>query len=457
MTLPKGWVECVLSDVVRLINGDRGKNYPSKDKLSTDSSSGLPFISAVNLTDGKIKIEGLLYLSEKQYDLLGSGKFQKNDIIFCLRGSLGKNAVSQLQRGAIASSLVLLRLHSSEPMLRYIGLYVNSPLLFSEIKKYDNGTAQPNLSANNLASFKMPLPPLAEQHRIVAKIDALFSELDKGVEVMKTMRAQLRTYRQAVLKWAFEGELTAIWRKENSSESWQIVSILKLIKNERNALKAGPFGSSLKKNMYKPDGYKIYGQEQVIKGDENYGDYFIDGAKYNELISCKIAPNDVLISLVGTIGKVLILSPTCLPGIINPRLIKISLNEKVMLPKFFKFYFESGYLKSLYKAKAHGETMDVLNLGMIKELPFPLCSVDEQKEIVAEIESRLSICDKLEQIVDESLAKAQALRQSILKKAFAGELVPQDPNDEPAEKLLERIKAMKADAAKTTTARRIRK
>ena len=155
MALPQGWVECVLSDVVRLINGDRGKNYPSKDKLSADPSSGLPFISAVNLTDGKIKTEGLLYLSEKQYDLLGSGKFQKNDIIFCLRGSLGKNAVSQLQRGAIASSLVLLRPHTTEPMLRYIGLYVNSPLLFSEIKKYDNGTAQPNLSRVSQTPWKL--------------------------------------------------------------------------------------------------------------------------------------------------------------------------------------------------------------------------------------------------------------------------------------------------------------
>lgn len=98
--------------------------------------------------------------------------------------------------------------------------------------------------------------------------------------------------------------------------------------------------------------------------------------------------------------------------------------------------------------------MDNLNEITIKRLPFPEIPVEDQKNVLSEIESRLSVCDKLEQLVDENLAKAQALRQSILKKAFTGELVPQDPHDEPAEKLLERIKAMKAAATKTTTARR---
>jgi type I restriction enzyme S subunit len=93
-----------------------------------------------------------------------------------------------------------------------------------------------------------------------------------------------------------------------------------------------------------------------------------------------------------------------------------------MLPYFFKYYFESGYLKSLYKQKVHGETMDVLNMGMIKELPFPSCSVDEQRETLKEIEQRLSLCDSIEKTVNDALIQADAMRQSILKKAFEGEL-----------------------------------
>ena len=144
--------------------------------------------------------------------------------------------------------------------------------------------------------------------------------------------------------------------------------------------------------------------------------------KFQELITCKVAPKDVLISLVGTVGKVLVLSDNCKTGIINPRLIKVSLDKRKMLPCFFKYYFESGYLRSQYKEKAHGATMDVLNMGIIKELPFSWCPIDEQRQVVAEIESRMTTCDSIEQTVDTALSQTEALRQSILKEAFEGRL-----------------------------------
>lgn len=270
------------------------------------------------------------------------------------------------------------------------------------------------------------LPSLPEQQRIVDKIEELFSDLDSAVADLNKTKAQLKVYRQAVLKQAFEGELSSQYRNSKKLINWQITSLDKIVLKDKNAIKAGPFGSSLKKDTYVSNGYKIYGQEQVIAGDENLGNYFIDEKKYGELSSCKISPNDILISLVGTVGKVLILSEKCKKGIINPRLVKISLNEKLMLPKFFKYYFESEYLKSLYRLKTHGATMDVLNLRMIKELPYPICDVIEQSYVVTEIEARLSICDKIEQTVNESLLKAESLRQSILKQAFEGKLVKND-------------------------------
>lgn len=268
----------------------------------------------------------------------------------------------------------------------------------------------------------LPVPPLPEQERIVARIEELFSQLDAGVETLKKTKAQLAVYRQAVLKEAFEGRLTQAFREENGLPDWKTISITQAIVQRKNALKAGPFGSALKKECYVPSGYKVYGQEQVIANNENIGNYYIDEEKYQELISCAIAPHDILISLVGTVGKVLVLSDNCLPGIINPRLIKVTLDEKIMMPYFFKYYFESAYLKSLYKKKAHGATMDVLNMGMIKELPFPLCDIQEQGQVIKEIESRLSVCDSIEQTVDTALQQAEAMRQSILKQAFKGEL-----------------------------------
>jgi type I restriction enzyme, S subunit len=276
---------------------------------------------------------------------------------------------------------------------------------------------------NAVKNLKLSIPSRPEQDKIVSKIEELFSELDKSIEQLKTTQQQLKVYRQTVLKWAFEGKLTNKNVEENELPShWQLVSIKDLVDDNKHALKAGPFGSSLKKEFYTQTGYKIYGQEQVISGNPFYGEYYISKEKFEELFTNRIKPFDALISLVGTVGKVLILPENCKQGIINPRLIKVSLNHNKYLPKFFKYYFESSTVKSFYSAKAQGTTMDVLNLGIIKTIPFPFCSIQEQRQVIDEIESRLSVADKLEETIINSLQQAEALRQSILKKAFEGKL-----------------------------------
>lgn len=268
------------------------------------------------------------------------------------------------------------------------------------------------------------LPPIETQQAIVSKIEELFSELDKGIAELKLAQEQLKVYRQSVLKYAFEGKLTNENVKDGElPKGWEITTISDLAHKDKHSLKAGPFGSSLKKEFYVPRGYKVYGQEQVISGDAFLGDYYINEEKYQELKSCKIKPLDILISLVGTVGKVLILPENCLEGIINPRLIKISLDTNQYLPLFFKYYFESSKVKNLYITEAKGTTMSVLNLSIIKTIPFPRPSIEEQTKIIQEIENRLSVADKMEESIIESLQKAEALRQSILKKAFSGELV----------------------------------
>jgi type I restriction enzyme S subunit len=125
---------------------------------------------------------------------------------------------------------------------------------------------------------------------------------------------------------------------------WIWSNIELVASDEKNSIKAGPFGSALKKEFYVENGYKIYGQEQVIRQNHEYGDYYIDEERYNSLLTCKVQPRDVLISLVGTIGKVLVLPDELEKGIINPRLIKITFNQNLMNPVFFKYYFEIAYL-----------------------------------------------------------------------------------------------------------------
>ena len=299
------------------------------------------------------------------------------------------------------------------------------------------------------SKLPVPSPPLPEQQAIVSKIEELLSALEKGKQQLQTAQQQLKVYKQSLLKWAFEGKLTRLNHdpsdlhdehdlnmaaefqieyiknqgSDNLPEGWKWVKIIDIVENNKHSLKAGPFGSSLKKEFYVANGYKVYGQEQVINDDPFYGDYYINDEKYQELKSCKIKPSDVLISLVGTVGKVLILPENCKEGIINPRLIKISLNKEIYLTKFFKYYFEGSFVKNFYSSKAQGTTMDVLNLRIIKAIPFPLPPIEEQHQIVQELESKLTVCDKIEETIGHSLLKAETLKQSILKKAFEGRLV----------------------------------
>ena len=174
--IPDSWEWVRLSQIALVLNGDRGKNYPSKEKLV---SSGIPFISALNL-DGNTVINdaNLLCVTEEQYNLLANGKLEKGDIVVCIRGSLGKHAKYPFEKGAIASSLVILRaLCGDEALSDYIMMWLDSPAFFSEIRKYDNGTAQPNLAAKSLEQFFVPIPPISEQKRILEKLDKLGSSL----------------------------------------------------------------------------------------------------------------------------------------------------------------------------------------------------------------------------------------------------------------------------------------
>lgn len=180
----KGWEYKKLGEVATFINGDRGKNYPSaKDFVE----SGVPFINAGHLNNGIISYDKMNYITINKYNSLGSGKIIKNDILFCLRGSLGKYAiVAEDSMGAIASSLVIIRPFQNADN-RFIAHFLSSAKIKEYIAKNNNGSSQPNLSAKSVASFIIPLPTLSTQLAIV-------SELDKINELISLKKEQLKDF-----------------------------------------------------------------------------------------------------------------------------------------------------------------------------------------------------------------------------------------------------------------------
>ncbi len=180
--LPEKWKWIQVGELVSFINGDRGKNYPSKDKLTKDDT-GYPFVSALNLEHNTISSRSLLFLTKEQCIALRSGHIISGDFLLCIRGSLGKFAIAQRSGGAIASSLVILRLNADSLInSRYLQAWLQSGFFMKLLQDAQNSTCQPNIGAKQVASFIVPLPPIEEQRRIVARIEELFGDVDKLLE-----------------------------------------------------------------------------------------------------------------------------------------------------------------------------------------------------------------------------------------------------------------------------------
>lgn len=482
------WIECNISDVSEVLNGDRGKNYPSRAHYI---ESGIPFISAGNIDENRKLNNELNYISEDRFELLIAGKLQKDDIVYCIRGSIGKFAIIDFEKGAIASSLCIIRTNK-EIDRNYFCNYLASSLCNLEINRFDNGTAQPNLSAKNFKKFKLPLAPIPIQRAIVSKIEALFSNLDKGISDLKKAQKQLKIYRQAVLKKAFEGELTKEWREKNPYEMKSFLETLKkekaeafknkliaksdyfpefqtkdliymipenwiylpwktIASNNKYAMKRGPFGSALKKEFFVEKGVVVYEQGHAINDDPYRHRYYISKDKFEELKAFEVKGGDMIISCSGvTLGRICLLPNNANTGVINQALLKIDMDEKIMIKKYFIMLFRSETFQRLIFGKSLGTAMpNMVGMKELKEIPIPIPPLKEQHQIVREIESRLSVCDKIEQNITESLKKSEALRQSILKKAFEGKLLSNveiakcknEADYEPASELLKKIKA----------------
>ena len=304
-------------------------------------------------------------------------------------------------------------LHSKEEL--------NSKYLFYFCKsfnfhKLDKSTTIPSLSKTDLQSIEIPIPPLETQHAIVSKIEELFSELDKGIAELKTAQQQLKTYRQSVLKSAFEGKLTNENVKDGElPDGWEVTELKKVCEVKRGKSKHRPRNAP-----------ELYGGNYpfIQTGDiRNANGSYIK--KYSQTYSelglqqSKLWPKGTLcITIAANIGETAILDfDACFPDSV----VGLLSRNGILFNKYLNYFFIS--FKQKLEELAPATAQKNINVDILERVNIPLAPLKEQHCIVQEIESRLSVADKMEQSIQESLQKAEALRQSILKKAFCGELL----------------------------------
>jgi type I restriction enzyme S subunit len=429
-SLPKNWILTKIEDICT------NPQYGYTTKAS--QGGNLKLLRTTDITSGRINWNKVPYCT-KNPDDAGKYLLKNEDIVISRAGSVGVSYLIKDPEKAIFASYLI----RFKPLInkRYFKYFLDSPFYWNSISEKKLGIAVPNVNANKLKSIIIPLSPLEEQNRIVQKIEELFSDLDKATEDLKKTQEQLKIYRQAVLKAAFEGKLTEKWRqtrKEASNIKHTTLNNICIkaekIKNEENSerkIKYLDIGS-IDNKVFKIVSHKTY---QIKNAPSRAKQIVKEG--------------DTLFSTVRTYLKNIAYinseydNEICSTGfcVIRPK-------KDVLSSKYIFYYVISDDFVNRVSPLQTGTSYPAVRDDDILKQTIPLVTIDEQEQIVNEIESRLSVCDKVEKTVEQNLSKIKYLCQSILKKAFEGKLVSQDPNDLPASELLKQIKIKKDKMSK---------
>lgn len=486
--LPSGWMKLKLSAAIE----------PRGDKVSPANFPDLPFIGMDHVEAHTTKIIGSIPAREMKSN---AARFCAGDILYGrLRPYLNK--VAQPKNDGLASAEFIVFPENKLIKNSFLKYRLNARD-FVNFANHLNEGDRPRVSFEQIGDFDLLVPPATEQDRITNKLEELFSELDQGVENLRTAQQQLKVYRQALLKHAFEGKLTAEWRAQNPDKLESAEALLARIQQERETRyrqqlaeweaaqkvweangKAGSKPAKPKKPKELPPltaeelaelpelpgGWtwlKVRQLCEVVRGgsprpagDPKFYDGNIPFLKVADLTkdslpyltsytytikeaglnrTRQIAPNTLLLSNSGaTLGvpKICLISATMNDGVAA----FLGLPQDQLLYHYYFWKSQTDRLRNIDQGAAQPN----LNTDLIKETPIPMCSPAERAILTQKIEAALSGSDHIEQAITTSLQQAEALRQSILKKAFSGQLVPQHPDDEPASVLLERIRAERA-------------
>jgi type I restriction enzyme, S subunit len=511
--LPKGWVTLYLEDITaNTKNAIKRGPFGSSLKKEFFVSSGYKVYEQKNVIYNNFKT-GNYYIDQEIFNNLQDFEVNSGDILISCSGTIGKIAVAPqfIEKGIINQALLKISLNPSIILTNYFVLLFSSDLFQKQLLDNTRGSAIQNISSvKSLKQIPLTIPPLPEQYRIVAKIEEIFTELDAGVELLKKLKAKLKRYRQAVLKAAVEGSLTKEWRTANQGKL-EPASILleRILKQRREKWEAEQLakmkaqGKTPKDDSWKlkykepvapdtselpelPDGWcwvcaesiceiitngntpkqtdmtagngeipyiKIHNLTKSGVLDFSVKPTFITKEVHEQvLLKSKVYPGDVLMNVVGPpLGKVSIVPKIYNEWNTNQNICIFRLINSINIKYFTYCLLSDETLRSVISKSTATAGQSFISLSNCRVLLIPLPPIAEQHQIFSKIEHIFSVTDQLEKTIDSNLKRSEKLRQSILKQAFQGKLVPQDPNDEPAEKLLERIKAEKAKQTTTKT------
>lgn len=375
-------------------------------------NQGINFIKIENIDSGRVNVKSIrTFISSDAHNYQKKSQLQKNDLLFSIAGTIGETCLikEEYLPANTNQALAILRGYDKYLKPQFLTYQLNSSIA-QMVKSKARGGAMNNISLEDLKAISITVPTLNEQQQIVSKIEELFSELDKGIDELKTAQKQLKVYRQAVLKWAFENDLEGKGKM--------------ILSEVADKIQIGPFGTQLHKEDYIEGGIPLINpmhlQDGMIVPNMSYS---IKLDKRDSLPNYILQEGDVILGRRGEMARCGLVTKYEDGWFCGTGSLYVRPDKRQVDSKFLYHLLKSESTKKYLEDNAGGTTMANLNLKIVNNVPLHLPTLKEQQQIVQEIESRLSVCDKIEETITNSLKQSEALRQSILKKAFEGKLL----------------------------------
>jgi type I restriction enzyme S subunit len=388
---------------------------------------GFPMLATPNIKGKHIDFDGANKINKFRFDESPEIKLRLGDVVLAKDGStLGiVNVVRVLPQPATVNSSIAVITPNLSLNGSFLAYLFQSAFMVNMIASIKGGMGVPHLFQEDLNKFYLPLPPIAHQFEIVTFLDLETTKLDALIAEQRTLIDLLKEKRQAVISHAVtKGLDPRVPMKDSGVEwlgdvpaHWQVVPLKHLVVESV----AGPYGASLTKSMYTTSGYRVYGQQQVIPDDFTVGDYYISEDKYQEMRRYTVFEGDVLVSVMGTIGKVAVVPPNAEPGIINPRLVRYQCGRQIR-PRFLQRVLMCETHQEHLNFEAKGSTMDGLNMTTLATVPIPVPPVDEQDQILAGLFERVGWLDSLVNEAESAITLLQERRSALISAAVTGKI-----------------------------------
>lgn len=415
---------------------------------------GVPYVRPTEIVHDVIDVPALRRTTAEIAERYRRASLETGDVLLSIVGTIGKVAVvpQELDGGNITQSSCRMRPRRSLTSKEHIAQFLRSPLARSQFDQARLGTAVPRLNLEDVRNFEMPLPPLPEQRRIVAKIDSLTGKSRRARDHLDHIPRLVEKYKQSVLAAAFRGDLTREWRARQRVVAAHRTAIF------REILQDIRYGTA---NKCDYDG----GQTPVLRiPNVQRGKIVLDKLKsadfsIAEFRKLRLRIGDVLVirsnGSLGLVGRSAVVDASAVGMLFAGYLIRLRLDLTAAFPNYVHLWLQTNQMRSTIEGLAKSTSgVNNVNSSQLEQLPIRLPNLDEQREIVRRIETAFAWIDRLAADATSARKLIDRLDQAVLTKAFRGELVPQDPTDEPASVLLERISAEREASPKARRGRK---